>query len=68
MKVEIYRDKLIIMPETNFEIDWIHSKFELGSLHKAWLKTSLSASDLLGIVVEPAPIIAKEPVACGSYG
>lgn len=59
MKVEIHRDRLLIMPETNFEIDWIYSKFELGELHKAWLKTGLLASDLLGIIVKPAPTIAK---------
>ena len=64
MKVEICRDRLLIVPETNFEIDWIHSKFEIGVTHKAWLRTGLSASDLLGIIVAPDPTtIAKEPDA-----
>jgi len=55
MKVEIYsRDRLIVSPETDFERDWISSKFELGTQHKAWIKTGLSASDLIGIIVEPA--------------
>jgi hypothetical protein len=45
---------LIIMPETDFEEEYLRRYSSEGS-NKVWLKHGLSVADLVGLVIERVP-------------
>jgi hypothetical protein len=50
MKVEIIKDGLLIVPDTDFEADYINKNFERGEL-TCFVKSGMTAKELIGIKV-----------------
>jgi len=51
MKLELLNDGLLIVPETDFEKEYIETNFEKGKDLKAFVKCGLSPADLIGIKI-----------------
>lgn len=52
MKVEILEDGLIIVPESDFEEQYLRKTFACKKL-EAFLKHGLSVKDLIGLKIKP---------------
>ena len=53
MKVSILKDHLLVVPETEFEEDWLLNLYQQGVDHSAFIKTGLTLNDILGLKIVP---------------
>jgi hypothetical protein len=51
MEIHITDDGLMIVPETEFEKDYLQHTFPGGHTYKAFLKTGLTIDDVIGLKI-----------------
>ena len=51
MKVDLINDRILIVPETRFERDFINENFEYGNSLSAFIKTGVTPANMLGIKI-----------------
>jgi hypothetical protein len=59
MKLEIYSQNLMVVPETIFEKEWLESKFEQGVTYPVFWKTGAHTGDRLGLMIKSVIDIEK---------
>ena len=70
MKVELANNGLIIVPETEFELQFLNSKFSDKNI-KAFVKTGIDTRDVVGLkisVSEKASDDEEDETSCTSEG
>lgn len=60
MKVEKHGDSLIIVPETEMEEQFLCEMYPYGHSFTAYIKTGVTASDLIGLKINPKCLKEKK--------
>lgn len=56
MKAEIYDNRIMVVPETDFERDWLFSHYQQGFTFAAFVKTGAHIGDPLGLLINRVPV------------